>query len=105
MMPVMPGRDTFLVSEIISPSSKRADREVKPLSCAKAEIPLYLLVDRFTQPMSVTLLSEPGDDGYGKAERVAAGPGGGTLRVPEPFGITIDAATVPEIRQRAPSRD
>ena len=95
----------LLVSEVISPSSKRADREVKPLSCAKAGIPLYLLVDRFTQPMSVTLMSEPGDDGYGKAESVAAGPGGGTLRVPEPFGITIDAATVPEVRPRARSRD
>jgi Uma2 family endonuclease len=94
----------LLVSEIVSPSSKRADREVKPLSCAKAGIPLYLLVDRFTQPMSITLLSEPGEDGYGKAESVPAGPGGATLRVPEPFGITIDAATVPEFRGTARSR-
>lgn len=93
----------LLVSEIISPSSKRADREVKPLSCAKAGIPLYLLVDRFTQPMSITLLSEPGDAGYGKADSVAAGPGGGTLRVPEPLGITIDAGTVPEFREGARS--
>ena len=54
--------------------------------------------------MSVTLMSQPGDDGYGKTQSVAAGPGGGTLRVPEPFGITIDAATVPEFRQRARSR-
>jgi Uma2 family endonuclease len=91
----------LLVSEIISPSSKRADREVKPLSCAKAGIPLYLLVDRFTRPMSITLLSEPGDDGYGKAENVTAGPGGERLRLPEPFGITIDAATVPEFGERA----
>jgi Uma2 family endonuclease len=95
----------LLVSEVCSPSSKRADREVKPLSCAKAGIPLYLLVDRFTKPMSITLLSEPGDDGYGKAESAAAGPGGGTLRVPEPFGITIDAAAVPEFRGKARSRD
>lgn len=94
----------LLVSEIISPSSKRADREVKPLSCAKAGIPIYLLVDRFTQPMSITLLSEPGDEGYGKTESVVAGPGGGALLVPEPFGITIDAATVPEFRGTARSR-
>lgn len=88
----------LLVSEVISPSSMRADREVKPLSCAKAGIPLYLFGDRFTQPWSVTLLSEPGEDGYAKAESVPAGSGGGALRVPEPFGISIDAATVPEFR-------
>jgi hypothetical protein len=93
----------LLVSEIISPSSKRADREVKPLSCAKAGIPLYLLVDSFAQPMSITLLSEPGGAGYGKVDSVAAGPGGGTLRVPEPLGITIDAGTVPMFRGGARS--
>jgi len=31
---------------------------------------------------------------------VHAGPGGGTLQVPEPFGITIDASTVPPFRDR-----
>jgi hypothetical protein len=41
------------------------------------------------------------DEGYGKTESVAAGPGGGTLLVPGPFGITIDAATVPEFRGKA----
>lgn len=95
---VVPIGQVLLVSEICSPSSLRADREVKPLSCAKAGIPFYLLVDRFTQPMTISLMSEPGEQGYRKAETVHAGPGGGKLHVPEPFGITIDAATLPEAR-------
>jgi len=92
----------LLVGEIRSPSSLRADREVKPLSCARAGIPLYLLVDRFTQPMTVSLMSEPGEQGYRKVETVHAGPGGGKLLVPEPFGITIDASTLPESRPAEP---
>ena len=95
---VVPIEQVLLVSEICSPSSLRADREVKPLGCAKAGIPFYLLVDRFTQPMTISLMSEPGEQGYRKAETVHAGPDGGKLHVPEPFGITIDAATVPEPR-------
>ena len=95
---VVPIDQVLLVSEICSPSSLRADREVKPLSCAQAGIPCYLLVDRFTQPMTISLMSEPGEQGYRKAETVHAGPGGGKLRVPEPFGVTVDAATLPEPR-------
>ena len=68
------------------------------MSCARAGIPFYLLVDRFAEPMAVTLFSEPGKEGYGKAESVTAGPGGGKLAVPEPFGITIDTSTLPPIR-------
>jgi hypothetical protein len=48
--------------------------------------------------MTITLFSEPGEDGYGKTESVPTGPSGGKLRVPEPFGITIDASTVPQIQ-------
>lgn len=95
---VVPIEQVLLVSEICSPSSLRADREVKPLGFAKAGIPFYLLVDRFTQPMTISLMSEPGEQGYRKVETVHAGPDGGKLYVPEPFGITIDAATVPEPR-------
>jgi hypothetical protein len=52
--------------------------------------------------MTITLFSEPGKDGYGKTESVPAGrmeesPDGGKLRVPEPFGITIDASTAPQM--------
>lgn len=93
----VPADQVLLVAEICSPSSLRADREVKPLSCARAGIPLYLLIDRFTQPMSLTLMSEPGENGYVRAERVAAGPGGGKLEIPAPFGITLDGSKLPEL--------
>ena len=94
---VVPSDQVLLVAEICSRSSLRADREVKPLSCAKAGIPFYLLVDRFAQPMSLTLMSQPSENGYVRAERVTAGPGGGKLDIPAPFEITIDAATLPEL--------
>jgi hypothetical protein len=58
----------------------------------------YLLIDRFTRPVSITLMSEPGEKGYRKAEAVQAGPGGSQLGIPEHFGITIDASTMPESR-------
>jgi Uma2 family endonuclease len=103
---VVPLDHVLLVSEVVSPSSIRTDREVKPVSCANAGVPFYLLVDRFTEPMTVTLFSEPGKDGYGKAVSVPAGPGGGKLVLPEPFGITIDASTLPEFRAaKAQPRD
>lgn len=101
---VVPIDQVLLVSEVCSPSSLRADREVKPVSCAKAGIPLYLLVDRFVQPMTITLLSQPGEDGYAKAESVPAGSGGGDLRVPSPFEHTISAATMPEFREAGQGR-
>jgi Uma2 family endonuclease len=91
---VVPIEHVLLVAEVCSPSTRQADRQVKPLSCAKAGIPLYVLVDRFTDPMSVTLYSEPGEEGYAKAEKVAAGPDGGTLHIPAPFGLTLDASTL-----------
>jgi Uma2 family endonuclease len=93
----VPVEHVLLVSEVVSPSSIRDDREVKPVSCAKACVPFYLLVDRFTEPTTITLFSEPGKDGYGKAASVPAGAGGGKLVVPEPFEITIDTSTVPQV--------
>jgi Uma2 family endonuclease len=102
---VVPHDQTLLVAEICSPSSIRQDREVKPLKCARAGIPLYLLVDRFTQPMTITLMSEPGEQGYRRIETVHAGPDGGTLVVPAPFDITIDASTLPEFRSAASKRE
>jgi Uma2 family endonuclease len=98
---LVPLEHVLLVSEVVSPSSIRADREVKPVCCAKAGIPLYLLVDRFTKPITVTLMSEPGDGGYGKKQSVPAGPGGGILPVPKPFAITIDASTLPAFQVAA----
>jgi hypothetical protein len=48
--------------------------------------------------MTISLMSEPGEQGYRKVETGHAGPGGGKLRVPEPFAIMIDAGTLPAQR-------
>jgi Uma2 family endonuclease len=91
----IPAEHVLLAMEVTSRDSKRVDREVKPNACAKAGIPLYLLVDRFTKPVSVTLLSVPGENGYTKAETVPAGPHGGKLHIPAPFEVTLDTGTLP----------
>lgn len=99
--PEVPVEHMLLVSEVVSPSSKRADREVKRLSYAKAGIPFYLLVDRLAEPFTITLFSGPSADGYARADAVVAGPGGGALHIPEPFGMTLDATTLPIPRGNA----
>jgi Uma2 family endonuclease len=88
----MPARHALLVAEVVSPSSVREDREVKPRSCGLAGVPFYLLVDRHVEPVTVTLFTEPGEKGYANAESVAVG---GKLRIPEPFGITLDTSALP----------
>lgn len=85
----------LLVSEIVSPSSTREDREVKPARYAKAGIPVYLLIDRLGQPGVVTVFSGPGGDGYAKTETMRAGPGGGRLVIPAPVNVTLDTTTMP----------
>jgi Uma2 family endonuclease len=84
-----------LVAEVVSRSSIRDDREVKPRACALAGVPFYLLIDRFTVPMTISLFSEPGAEGYARLETVSVG---GKLRLPEPFGVTLDTASLPSPR-------
>jgi Uma2 family endonuclease len=79
----------LLVAEVVSPWSRRRDREVKPRAYAQGGVPLYVLIDRFDKPPAVTLFSQPGEEGYGKREVAAAGE---PLRLPKPFGITLDTA-------------
>ena len=79
----------LLAAEVVSPSSRRRDRELKPRAYAQGGIPLYLLIDRFAKPPTVTLFSEPGDDGYAKRQVAAAGE---PLKLPKPFGIALDTA-------------
>jgi Uma2 family endonuclease len=82
----------LLVAEVISPSSIREDREVKPQACAIAGVPIYLLIDRFTKPVSVSLHTEPADDGYARVVSVNVCE---KLQVPAPFEVTLDTATLP----------
>jgi Uma2 family endonuclease len=82
----------LLAAEVISASSVRVDREVKPRACALAGIPLYLLVDRFTKPVTISLHSGPGPNGYAKVKTVTAGK---KLRLPAPFDLTLDRTSLP----------
>lgn len=91
----IPATHVLLAGEVASPDSKRHDRELKSLSYARAGIQVYLLVDRFAEPPSFSVLSDPGDDGYRGKATVPFGTGAGKLHVPEPFGITLDLTTVP----------
>jgi hypothetical protein len=91
----MPPSHMRMVAEVISRGSIEADRALKPLSCARAGIDLYLYVDRFVTPVTVTVLSDPGPDGYEQQETVPAGPGGGKLALPDPLGIVLDLTTLP----------
>lgn len=82
----------LLVAEVVSRSSIREDREVKPRACALAGIPFYVLVDRFTTPMTVSLFGSPGASGYATVSTVQAGE---KLHVPAPFDVTLDTASLP----------
>ncbi|MBO0803087.1 MAG: Uma2 family endonuclease [Nocardiopsaceae bacterium] len=91
----VPVEQALLVSEVVSPSSVRDDREVKPARYAKAKIPFYLLIDRLTEPSAITLFSEPGDSGYTKSDTAHVGPRGRRLIVPAPVEVTLDPMTMP----------
>jgi Uma2 family endonuclease len=95
-----PSSHVLLVAEVVSRGSKEHDRTVKALSCARAGIPLYVCIDRFVAPVTVTVLSKPGPDGYQDHDSAAAGPGGGKLTIPEPFGIILDLTTMPVSKPR-----
>jgi Uma2 family endonuclease len=76
---------TMVVEVTSSRTSK--DREAKRHGYAAARIPLYLLVDREAQ--RVTLFSEPVRDDY-SASRVAAF--GDRLHLPAPFGFELSTS-------------
>jgi Uma2 family endonuclease len=82
----------LLVAEVISPSGVREEREVKPRACALAGIPFYLLVDRLTNPLTVTVQTKPGKGGYAETHSV---PVGAKLVLPEPIAFTLDTSILP----------
>ncbi len=79
----------LLVAEVVSPYSRREDREIKPQAYACGGVPLYLLIDKLADPPSATLLRQHGEQGYGQRQTVTAGE---ALRLPKPFGIALDTA-------------
>lgn len=71
----------------VTSSRPEPDRGAKRHCCARAGIPLYLLVDR--EKKTVTLFSEPKDDDYVADVRV---PFGRPLALPEPFAFELDTS-------------
>jgi hypothetical protein len=81
------GHGVLLVAEVVSPHSQSWDRVAKPRAYAQGHVPLYLLIDRLAEPATVTLFSDPGEGGYPSCSPATAGQ---PLRLPEPFGISLD---------------
>lgn len=81
------GHGVLLVAEVVSPHSKGWDRVAKPRAYAQGLVPLYLLIDQLADPATVTLFSDPGENGYRSCRAATAGQ---PLRLPQPLGITLD---------------
>jgi Uma2 family endonuclease len=75
-----------LVLEVTS-SRPDVDRDAKRRAYAAAGIPLYLLVDR--QREHVTLFQHPAGEDY--SSRIVES-FGGSLDIPEPFSLTLETA-------------
>lgn len=84
--PWMPAQGVDLVLEVTSSKPER-DRETKRRCYAEAGIPLYLLVDR--QHQTVSLFSGPRNDDYSEAAWV---PVGKSLALPKPLDFELDTA-------------
>ncbi|MFI0353880.1 Uma2 family endonuclease [Actinomadura sp. 9N407] len=84
--PWIPPHDLLMVVEVTSGKPER-DRGVKRHCYAKAGIPLYLLVDRSEQ--TVTLFNEPDQAAEDYREDVRVG-FGKPVELPEPFSFTLD---------------
>jgi len=76
--------DIAMVVEVTS-SNPTKDRDPKRRGYAKAEIPLYLLVDRQTK--ETVLFSEPENGDYRAADRR---PLGDPIPLPAPFSFTLE---------------
>ncbi|AUG80320.1 hypothetical protein CFP65_5624 [Kitasatospora sp. MMS16-BH015] len=77
---------TLLVVEVTSESNGDTDRVTKRKRYAQYGAPLYLLADR--QRRECTLFAEPHDLGYAVVD--GPHPFGTPIRLPEPFGLTLD---------------
>lgn len=81
------GHGVLLVAEVVSPHSQDRDRLVKPRAYAQGRVPLYLLIDQLASPPAVTLYGDPNKSSYMSCAPATAGQ---PLRLPEPFGVTLD---------------
>lgn len=91
----VPAADVILVSEVVSNSSQTIDRVAKRKQYAEAGIPLYLLIDPFTEELS--LFSDPSRAGYRAQHTV---PWGDKLQLPEPLPALLDSSLFPSLDGR-----
>jgi Uma2 family endonuclease len=82
--------DVVLVVEVASLATRRRDRFEKPALCARYGIGLYLLVDPFPMPVTVTLFAMNGEGST--YERVTEVTAGEPLWLPAPFGFELDTS-------------
>jgi Uma2 family endonuclease len=85
------GHGALLVAEVVSRSSRKDDHDAKARAYAQAGVPLYLVIDPVAKPGAVTLFSDPHGDAY---RRTDLAPAGQPLKLPEPFGLSLDTATL-----------
>lgn len=95
----MKGGSTLLVVEVCSPGTYSTDWDEKPVDYARAGVPLLLIVDPLSDSKTVTLMSEPlkdlaPDDMREPYRQVVTVETGGTLELPEPFGVKLETETL-----------
>ncbi|MEU2711071.1 Uma2 family endonuclease [Streptomyces sp. NPDC007205] len=89
----LPAALAELVVEVTSRSNARHDRVSKAAAYATAGIPLYLLIDRWAPGgPTATLYGEPKGDVYRVLGAVKFGD---PIKLPAPFGLTIDTGEFP----------
>jgi Uma2 family endonuclease len=77
----------LLVAEVTSTSTAARDRDKKILGYARADIPVYLLIDR--EAGEVLVYSEPSGDDYAKSLKHKLGL---SVPLPAPLGFELDTA-------------
>jgi Uma2 family endonuclease len=95
----LPPDDVQLVAEITSDSTRKRDLTIKLESYAKANIPIYLVIDQFDGEGTVTVYHQP--DGTGRYLQHQTVPFGEPIRLPKPFDIELDTMEFQSRRRKA----
>ncbi|MBZ4320565.1 Uma2 family endonuclease [Streptomyces huiliensis] len=89
----VPAAGAELIVEITSKTNANHDRIKKAAGYARAQVPLYLLVDGWAPGgPTITLYGEPRDDVY---RVLQAGKFGDDVHLPAPFDLVIDTSSFP----------
>lgn len=83
---ILPAADCELAVEVVSPSSALHDWQSKVKGYATAGVPLYLVID--PGKSEIALFSNPEKGEYLDVARAVPGT---SVKLPEPFGIEIEA--------------